>query len=151
MKRIFRVLLLLTLINLVFVACKKYPEGPTLSFRTKSARLENSWKITKYLLNGEDKTSDAQSTYYKDYVLSISKSGSYNLSYSFFSIPLTETGKWVFADDKRQVVFTKESGNTVANNGESTTWTILKLKENEMQAQQIQTNGDLHVIHLETK
>ncbi len=135
----------------VFVSCKKYPDGPGISLRSKKSRLENSWKIVKFTLNGEDKTADAQNTYYKDYVLAISKSGTYTLNYSFFTLPVNETGKWEFADDKRQVAFTKETGNTGASIGDKTNWTILKLKANEMWAQQIQSNGDLYVIHLETK
>ena len=38
-------------------SCKKYPEGPMLSFRTRTARVANTWKVGSCTINGTDFTS----------------------------------------------------------------------------------------------
>src|SRR4051812_28318718 len=38
-------------------SCKKYSEGPALSFRSKTERVANTWKIDNYKVNGSDYTS----------------------------------------------------------------------------------------------
>ena len=53
--QIFSVLLLLAAIVLpVSQGCQKYPDGPGLSFRGRTARLANVWKIDNYKINGFD-------------------------------------------------------------------------------------------------
>lgn len=55
--------ILLVLSVLLLFGCKKYEEGPSISFRTKKARLTNAWNIerkvfpngTEEVLSEEDK------------------------------------------------------------------------------------------------
>ena len=50
-------IVLLSLSGFLFItSCKKYEEGPLLSFRTVNGRLEGTWEIEKYLVNGIDST-----------------------------------------------------------------------------------------------
>lgn len=37
-----------------FDGCKKYEDGPMLSFRSKKARVEGNWKVDKYTVDGID-------------------------------------------------------------------------------------------------
>ena len=50
--------LFLILICFVTFSCKKYEDGPTVSLRTKKARVVNKWKVDSYYINGVDKTTD---------------------------------------------------------------------------------------------
>ena len=38
-------------------SCKKYPDGPEFSLRTRKERLANTWKVDNYKINGTDFTS----------------------------------------------------------------------------------------------
>ena len=111
---------------LVFSGCKKYEDGPSLSLRTKKARLTNVWVIHSVSENGTDKTSDYM-TVYAGYTLTINKDNTYSLAYRFFNATdYSENGTWVFSGDKEHVYFTK------ANTSTQSDWTILKLKEREL-------------------
>lgn len=45
---------LLILSSLIIFSCKKYPDGPTFSFRSPSQRIIGAWKLKAYLVNGTD-------------------------------------------------------------------------------------------------
>ena len=49
-------LLIVGLTVSLLTACKKYDEGPGISFRSKKARIENTWVIEQALLGGVDST-----------------------------------------------------------------------------------------------
>lgn len=52
MKSVFYILFIL----LIGYSCKKYPDGPMLSLRTKKARITARWQMEKYLIDGADST-----------------------------------------------------------------------------------------------
>jgi hypothetical protein len=48
-------------IYLIFVflfSCKKYEDGPLVSFRTKKTRITGVWKLDKIIVNGVEKNDD---------------------------------------------------------------------------------------------
>ncbi len=47
---------------LLLSGCKKYPEGPLISFRSKTERVSNTWKFSNCKINGVDATSDYTGT-----------------------------------------------------------------------------------------
>lgn len=153
MKTSFKALFfIITIVFLIILtACKKYPEGPTLSLRTKSARLSNSWKIQSYKFNSMDSTTFVKNYLFNNYLLTINKQGSYSMQYNavlgFLSFPFNEAGKWVFSNNKKDVIFTKESGNTSAVVGSNVTWEILRLNESELWAKYT-LNNDVTEVHL---
>ena len=56
-----RVILTILIISLfcsicIFSGCKKYKDGPLISFRSKTERIANTWKFQKYIVNGIDST-----------------------------------------------------------------------------------------------
>jgi hypothetical protein len=50
-------LLLFFLVALCFSDCKKYPDGPWFSFRSKDARIIGNWTVESYLINNVDSIS----------------------------------------------------------------------------------------------
>lgn len=42
------------LLVVLILGCKKYPEGPKVSFRTPTNRITGDWNCTEYRVNGED-------------------------------------------------------------------------------------------------
>ena len=152
MKRIGSYFFILAVVfSVAFFSCKKYPEGPSFSLITKKERLSNSWKIQQYKFNGADSTTFVKNFLLNNYKLAISKNGDYSISYNvvigIISIPFTEAGNWVFSSDKKNVIFTKESGNTTATVGTNSNCEILKLKETELWAKFSQ-NNDVTEVHL---
>ena len=45
----------------IFESCKKYEEGPGLSFRSREERIANTWRVGKYMEGGIDLTNDEAS------------------------------------------------------------------------------------------
>lgn len=127
---------------LLIYSCKKYPEGPVISFISKKERLENSWRINQYFENGVDKTSDAQ-TILKDYNLIINKNGNYTLYYKLLGLlDYNESGTWSFINDNEVVRFYQTSPGS-----NSSDWTILKLMEKELWGE-FQDSSKTIEIHL---
>ena len=119
MKKIIMALLGI-LISVLFVSsiqsCKKYPEGPMISFRSRTERVANTWKVDNYKINGTDFTS-----LFTGYTETYSKDGNYSYSYGI----LSGTGKWAFQNRDTEI---KLNG---INNQSSQTLFILKLEEKQ--------------------
>ncbi|MCX7861815.1 MAG: hypothetical protein N2449_02335 [Bacteroidales bacterium] len=138
MRKLFVYCMLLSLL----LSCKKYEEGPFISFRSKEERLANTWKVAKYFENGVDKTNDFNNVF-NGYAMTINKDNSYSLSYKLFSLmPYSESGTWFFNTDKTSVTFKK--------NNSSSTWKILKLYEEELWGEFVDSNKiiQIHLIPL---
>ena len=126
------VILLGAIIMLGLQSCKKYPEGPVISLRTKTERVANTWKVDNYKINSSDYTS-----FMSDYDETFTKEGDY--SYSWGS--LDGTGKWAFQNDKEQIKLTG------IDNQASHDLTILKLEEKSFWYYYMDGN-DKHEVHL---
>lgn len=139
-------LLALSLI-VIFSACKKYEEGPRFSFRSKEERLSNSWVISKVFesANGgskTDKTSDYH-TRYSNFVLVCDKENHYSTTFNSFStIPANEVGRYHFGSEKNIIIFDYQSGNDDTMEGK---WTILRLKEDELWMETVDSNTNVTV------
>jgi hypothetical protein len=58
------ILIFITIILLLpFSGCKKYPEGPLISFRTIEKRIHGNWKVENYLVNGSDSINLLKNSY----------------------------------------------------------------------------------------
>ncbi|MBS1636608.1 MAG: hypothetical protein JST26_11885 [Bacteroidetes bacterium] len=134
----------IALVFTTFTQCKKYPDGPAISFRGKAERVANTWKVTKYMEDNVDKTSDFNNVY-TSYILTTTKSGDYTISYKFMgTLAYNEAGSWKFDSSKKNLILTQSS----PNNGTVTTWQILKLYEKEMWVRDIDNNGKVIEAHL---
>jgi hypothetical protein len=97
-----------------FEGCKKYPEGPAFSLRTRTQRVANTWKVENYKVNGNDYTSLVA-----DYTETFSKDGNYSYSWGNFS----GTGTWNFENSDQEIQL-----NGISNQS-SYRMIILKLEE----------------------
>ncbi len=100
-------------------SCSKYEEGPSLSLRTKKARLVNEWVVQSYTVGGVDQTSMLPT----DYSLNIKDDDTYELT----SNGQKEIGTWEFFESKEKLKLTPEG--TV---GTSNIYIILMLKNDDL-------------------
>jgi len=110
------ILVLTGLVLLGIQSCKKYPDGPTISLKSRTERVANTWKVDNYKLNGTDYTSLVSS-----YTESYTKGGGYSYSWSL----LSGTGTWVFQNSDAEIRITG------TENQSSVTLFILKLEEKQ--------------------
>jgi len=135
---------------MLLTECKKYPEGPSISFRTKKARIINSWKMSKYLENNVDLTTNFNSVF-TNFSFVTSKDEEYKIikTVSVFSTNLTTTeiGSWNLASNKKTLNVTpiSISAGTLPS---TTSFQILKLYENEIWLRSIDSNGKIIEYHL---
>ncbi|MFM7644468.1 MAG: hypothetical protein ACKO5N_06745 [Sphingomonadales bacterium] len=98
------VLISLSLLTLGLVGCTKFSEGPSFSIQTRKARICNDWKLSDYVLNGNN-VFDANITS----KMSIDKDGTYSISnYTNELEQIQGTyshGTWVFGEDNTSVFF----------------------------------------------
>lgn len=117
-------------------SCKKYPEGPAISLRSKTARVANTWKVEQYTVNGVDYTSQLTNS---GYIETYDKDGIYSYSNNLIS----GSGKWEFANGKEEIKRSGVSGQSSEN------LVILKLKENAFWYYYMNGN-DKHEFHFES-
>lgn len=130
-KNIFPILLLVVA---SFAACKKYEEGPAISFRSKTARVANTWEVESYTINGTDYTSTLANI---NYMETYDKDG----NYSYTSSAGSGSGRWEFQSNEEQI---KRSG---VSSQPTETLVILRLKEKEFWYYYLDGN-DRHEFHL---
>lgn len=146
MKKLFVLFSIITT-ALLLSECKKYPEGPSISFRSKKERIANNWKLSKYYENDVDLTSNFNTIYTK-FEFNTTKGGDYTINRTLYPIANTsENGTWSLASDKKTFsLFPKTiSAGAVPS---STSWQILKLYEKEFWLRNFDSNGKKTEYHL---
>ena len=119
-----RPLLLIALIVLVGLGgCKKYEEGPLISYITKKARIVNEWQIDRVNSNL------FRPNFYIN-IIEIKEDNTFIFKVSH--IELIE-GSWSFEERRSSVSFNWNTANALGGNGFSRLdCEILRLKENEL-------------------
>ena len=120
-------------ITLLFFACKKYEEGPALTFRTAKARITGTWNLTSFHVNGIDSTSQmlSDSCYSSSFIIDskpekvIYKEGNCR---GFI-------GYWSFTDSYK--VLDVSSRFILRQAASGTRWEILRLTNNELWLQTV--------------
>ena len=141
-----KISLLFVITSIVLIACKKYPDGPAISLRSKTERLSNSWQMAQVLEGGVDKTSDYQFAF-NGYNLIIENDGNYSYNYKALGVvPISETGKWAFNSDKTKVIFDPSSNNNGNNELK-----ILRLMEEDLWLLDEDNNGAVTEFHFSPK
>lgn len=120
-------LTILGLIGLITLnSCKKYEEGPRLSFRSKKERVSNTWKVDKYFENGVDETAEFK-TKKINYVETFTEDGVWSYSYIHENGDYkADIGMWEFDKNSDKEEIDRNAGGS--------TWEelhILRLKEKE--------------------
>ncbi|HBS86010.1 MAG: hypothetical protein A2W91_08365 [Bacteroidetes bacterium GWF2_38_335] len=96
--------------------CQKYPDGPMVSFHSKTERVANTWNIDNYKINGEDYTSLVSG-----YSETFTNDGDYSYNWGV----LSGTGAWEFQNNDTEIKLTG------IDNQSSQTLVILKLEEKQ--------------------
>lgn len=147
MKKLNVILLTVVASVLMLTSCSPYEEGPAISFRSRTERLCNEWRLTRLYLNGTEQT---LSSFDQQTTLEFKDNGTVNYSYAVMdstAIVITGSGTWEFNDDQTEVItkITYVLGGT-----ETDTFKILRLKEEELWLENNQ-DGDVVETHYEPK
>lgn len=133
MKNIIATTLLIFILSLYIGACKKYPEGPSFTLRSKKERLANNWAIDKYFIN-DIEASSYKENYLNEVQIAFGKGGNYSIKgYKKDSAGVIISdikiynGIWNFADDNKSFEMLSDTLFAVPEK-----YTILKLKEKEV-------------------
>lgn len=103
---------------LLVSACGKYEEGPSLSLRSKKARVANEWKIV-YAYDFDDQQETTAD--YSNETWEFTKDGQFIEREGNI---VDKTGTWDFISDKEEI--------TISIGTDIDKYKILRLKENEM-------------------
>jgi len=123
-------ILLFLLLAFCFTDCKKYPEGPWISLRSKEKRLLGNWKVQKYLIDGVDSTSTKFPNLSSSVcVYSFAHYGQYVDDGCY-----STGGKWGWGNKKESLIVGLEFGSILTPFflSTSTEWTILRLSNKDM-------------------
>lgn len=127
------VILLAGLMLPTLESCKKYPDGPFISFRSRTERVSHAWKVGSYTLNGTDLTG-TMNTYVETYT----KDGNY--SYSWYI--LGGTSKWSFQNKDKEIQLNGVSSHSAR------TLTILKLEDTAFWYYYMDGNNNRNEFHM---
>ena len=125
----------------LFNSCKKYPDGPNFSLRTKKARLCGTWVMDTYKINGVDQTAFFNAVL-PGYQLEINTNETYKSS---SNTGATEEGKWEFTNSKESVK------TTITLTGATNENEILKLENKALWLKNKDTNNNTIELHLKAK
>ena len=151
MKKVLASLAIVALLagSVSVAGCGKYEEGPSISLRTKKARVVGEWELEKILENGVDKTSDYRAVVASE-TIEFKKDETFTSSVTYTSLlgggTDSESGTQAFANDKE-----KFSTSTTENNVTTTTTVdILRLTNKEFWTKEVD-GGDTYEYHYKTK
>ena len=114
------IILLVLLIGFSYQSCKKYENGPLISFISKTERLTGYWESDVIYIDNEEWEIQSGAVFYE-----INKDGTYHKVF--------ESGTWTFDEDKEKLIFT-------SNIGDVTTMEILRLTKKELWLQDEQSD-----------
>ncbi len=144
-----RTILLVSFAAFMFAntGCKKYEEGPTISLRSKKARVVNEWKVVKIFENGKEQDMDDMKLWYdfnddwtgRTYISFTINGQEYSGENNF---------DWEFNDDKTKILIKTKDANGNTQTDEAV---ILKLYEKEMWLKETDDNGDEWEYHFEPR
>lgn len=128
------ILTLSILIMLTGISCKKYKNGPKITFRTAKGRLCRTWTVGAINKDGfimskwqDDKVAYRQTL--NNVILAFNTDNTFTMKISYEDYGNTETGSvngsWEFSSDKETIIITS-NGKNIAN------LSILKLTASEL-------------------
>jgi hypothetical protein len=137
--------LILGLLVLFFAlsSCKKYEDGPTISFLSKKSRVVNVWQLDKKFENGKELTLTADD---KDDYIEFTKENKVKYTVVSGSTSITVEGTWKF-DSNKEYIITEFSFSGVTS---IDSLRILRLKSNELWVEEKDGN-DVYKYYFVTK
>jgi len=137
-----RLFVLFSILFLFVGGCKKYPDGPVLSLRTRKHRLCENWKRVKEYENGTDITPQVMPIIYSE-SRNIFTDGSFSYNLVTNNGTVSYSGSWSFSTDQTIVFFSYYAGATPVNDA----FLILRLKEGDLWMQNTAVTGDVYQYH----
>ena len=138
MKQIRNILLLLLGSLLLFSSCKKYEEGPLLSFSKPENRIRGIWELSSVYKDGHKTDSESPSEVETpDGTWELYKSTTVLITYYNGLNCFKSDGSWSFKDDKEKLELTFTTRYAVLTR----TYKILRLTHKEMKLQFTDENG----------
>jgi len=136
-------ILLFFLVVFCITDCKKYPEGPRISLRTKKIRIQGVWYTELFLVNGEDSTAN--------YIIPYVNCGCYNIGpkgYSIYKIGSQgRDGSWDFSNNKNNIVFYNNNGQGLPPLfvGDKVEWVIQRLTDKQFWLKRNDNNKEYYL------
>ena len=152
MPKRFTYLLLLVFVSGILSTCKKYPEGPLISLRSKTERITGGWQVETFLVNGIDSTAEVPKDTFNA-----------NATCFFTFCPCSDTkrektitvctgneGIWDFKDSKKDILIIDILGSSGIFfypfvSAERTEWKIMRLTNKEMWLKVMISNNEYYV------
>ncbi|MBO4282848.1 MAG: hypothetical protein J5873_06625 [Bacteroidales bacterium] len=132
----FAGLLLCCLISLS--SCKKYEDGPWISFSKPENRIRGIWELSSVYKNGSKTATESPSEVESvDGTWELYKTGTVLITYYSGSTILKSDGSWVFDDNKEKLDMTF----TTRYSSVSRTYKILRLTHKELKLQYTDPDG----------
>ena len=151
MKKVFASIAIVALLvgSVSVTGCGKYEEGPSVSLRTKKARVVGTWEIEKVMENGVDITTDIRAVIASESI-EFKKDETFTASQTLTSLfgggTDSQSGTWAFASDKEKI-----STSTTENNVTTTTTVdILRLTNKEFWTKEVD-GSDTYEYHYKAK
>jgi hypothetical protein len=148
MKKIFRNIILLLVASALILtgSCKKYPDGPLLSLRTKAHRIEGTWDVEYFSINGYDSTSYLKSKRFYAMYSFDNTNHNHDCFYQATNYDYHLYGIWKLEHNKENLsVFFSLSNQFKDHLGpyraERAIWGIRRLTEEEMWLKNTYTDG----------
>jgi hypothetical protein len=142
-KFIINILLFATIV-IAASSCKKYPEGPSISFRSATQRITNTWKIESVNINGAEQVNLPMYSTQKQFWLG---DGQYNHTYidPATGIGTRIDGVWVLQDNNNKIAVTYN--NIITGKPEtSVIYNIIKLYEKCMWLRSVDNSIEYHLV-----
>lgn len=124
---------------LTISSCKKYEEGPYLSFKSREDRISNTWGIDRIYKNDEELTVTQQ----EGWKWTFSKNGTISRRFFFMGIHYIANGTWSLESDDEEIHITLTSPLY----DEDSIWVITKLMEDKLWVK-YSDNGDNYELRL---
>lgn len=128
-------------IMIAISSCSKYEQGPGLSFRSKTKRLANSWRIESVTVNGVERASEPLYAKQKHYIY---ESGSYIITIIDPVTLVAENlqGSWELYDKDTKLSVLRNGQNGLPDMTEE--YQILKLKEKSLWIRSLDNTIEYH-------
>ena len=143
MKKITSLLFIAFSFSIIFTSCKKYPDGPGISFRSAKHRIVNTWKFSSALLNGIEMSEQPEYATQKQYWNGDGTLTITNID-PITGAAVTVYGNWVLSNSNKNLAVSLK--NVTGNIITTTNYTILMLKEKEMWLRSVDNSIENHFV-----
>lgn len=112
----------------LFESCRKYEDGPTISFRSREERVANTWTATVLTRNTIDETNK-----YETYTMKFGKGGKFTWTKKLFGENQEViSADWELFRVDQEIKITLDDPDPISGERLSYSFEIRKLKETEM-------------------